>query len=460
MTYNSFLNDCYARYKADWCHQRGVTVAEVNELLGVNGECYVCLEEFEAGEFRDADYMYSLMGPEGYEKWRHHSGALPEKGESAIQVMFNGTHMDTVYVPESEVDATIASIARCGFDNYNQDVKEDYYRLGGVGKPILTFAVVRVAQPSLERETSHEKVADDLVQLLPRLAAAVNAPLLSEAVAFFEDRFDVDRNNERCCCGSLQKLHWILGRDYRHSGLMFDVVAAFEKEYDPEVWTPAACWDFAIKQCVGESAFEAAFDESGTLTQHRIVQTCFESDTDTNDCYADFSSRSFFDLNAAHEYAAKMAQDECEELAEYAGDGIFEVDDSANNDYEVRWYEKKPEARTEGECGIEYVTTYNVYPVVYNEAANWYEYRGFIIIQAEDRVDVTHNGQFLGSQRHVWDGLGLVDDICLACSKDKTCALEAVHKVPLDLIIQYARADENKTARNDREVSKDTELVR
>ena len=67
--YNAFVKVCYEKYKTDWCSERGYKLADVDEETGFNGECYVCLEEFEEFEFQDAEYMKNLLSEDEYEKW-------------------------------------------------------------------------------------------------------------------------------------------------------------------------------------------------------------------------------------------------------------------------------------------------------------------------------------------------------------------------------------------------------
>lgn len=53
MTEGMELNDyLYLLYQEDWCQQRGCNIEELDEEFGINGECYVCLEEFIDNELK------------------------------------------------------------------------------------------------------------------------------------------------------------------------------------------------------------------------------------------------------------------------------------------------------------------------------------------------------------------------------------------------------------------------
>lgn len=67
--YNAFVKECYEKYKADWCSERGYKLADIDEEVGIHGECYACLEEFEEFEFQDAEYMNALLSANDFAKW-------------------------------------------------------------------------------------------------------------------------------------------------------------------------------------------------------------------------------------------------------------------------------------------------------------------------------------------------------------------------------------------------------
>jgi hypothetical protein len=55
------LHELHEKYKQHWCISRGYDVADVDEEVGINGECYACLGEFEKNEFQDEKYMIWLL---------------------------------------------------------------------------------------------------------------------------------------------------------------------------------------------------------------------------------------------------------------------------------------------------------------------------------------------------------------------------------------------------------------
>ncbi len=59
-------SDLYEAYKEDWCKIRGYKLEDVDEEIGINGECYVCFEEFLDNEYRDEDYRQYLSETYGY----------------------------------------------------------------------------------------------------------------------------------------------------------------------------------------------------------------------------------------------------------------------------------------------------------------------------------------------------------------------------------------------------------
>ena len=52
--------DLYWQYVEDWCNQRGYAAKDVDDEYGINGECYVCFEEFCDNEYFDDEYMTEL----------------------------------------------------------------------------------------------------------------------------------------------------------------------------------------------------------------------------------------------------------------------------------------------------------------------------------------------------------------------------------------------------------------
>lgn len=439
MIYNDFLHKCYEFYKKDWCLARDVKVEDVDEEVGINGECYVSINEFETNEFQDEAYMKLLLDTNDFGRWQQLSKTTPAPGEVGVKVFFDGVHMDTVWVPENKIDVTINSLARYGYDNYNADVKEDWERISGsTRKPKLSFQVMRLVNTKDEVDINRKDLALMLMAKFPD-RSVYSEQLIRCCLEEFQRVFEVDTANSSYCCGTLDKLGLMIGRDYRSSDLLFDIAKVFDQEYDPDIWHPQECWEYSIKKVVGEDVFEKAFEEAYCVEKYRVVLTCFDYGCNP---YADCHEGLFANENEAQTKARAMATEECASLNGEDGGpapdvGCFEVDDCANNDFEVRWYSKTPEEREDDCCDIEYVTTYNVYPLMFNEEGSICKYRGFEIKKDEALYNVYKDGTVFGGGDSFLDALMVADDMCLECAKDKTYALEAVHKVPLEVLIKY-----------------------
>ena len=52
--------DLYWQYVEDWCNQRGYAAKDMDDEYGINGECYVCFEEFCDNEYFDDMYIATL----------------------------------------------------------------------------------------------------------------------------------------------------------------------------------------------------------------------------------------------------------------------------------------------------------------------------------------------------------------------------------------------------------------
>jgi hypothetical protein len=52
----------YDLYVNDWCESRGYDLKDYDEEHGFNGESFVCFGEFQDAEFKDEEYMKSLLG--------------------------------------------------------------------------------------------------------------------------------------------------------------------------------------------------------------------------------------------------------------------------------------------------------------------------------------------------------------------------------------------------------------
>lgn len=51
----------FEKYKEDWCKERGYTLSDIDEELGINGECFACYEEFLNNEYKNEEYMLYLI---------------------------------------------------------------------------------------------------------------------------------------------------------------------------------------------------------------------------------------------------------------------------------------------------------------------------------------------------------------------------------------------------------------
>lgn len=69
VSYDYLLKKSYGRYKWDWCKQRGCKPEDVDEEIGINGECFACIEEFENNEYQDREFMRNLLCDEEFGWW-------------------------------------------------------------------------------------------------------------------------------------------------------------------------------------------------------------------------------------------------------------------------------------------------------------------------------------------------------------------------------------------------------
>lgn len=94
---------------------------------------------------------------------------------ACLKVFFDGVHVDSVYIPENEIDSTINSIVREGYDNYNGAVKEDWMQMKEFNpKPKMSFEVEKyldrtvdevladAKDKSSQQETEGEKADKDI----------------------------------------------------------------------------------------------------------------------------------------------------------------------------------------------------------------------------------------------------------------------------------------------------------
>ena len=47
------LRELYEQYKRDWCDARGYKLEDMDEEIGINGECYACFDEWYNNEYRE-----------------------------------------------------------------------------------------------------------------------------------------------------------------------------------------------------------------------------------------------------------------------------------------------------------------------------------------------------------------------------------------------------------------------
>ena len=71
MNYKQILNNAYKKYVEHWCEIRGYKPSDVDPENGINGECYVCLAEFERKEFRDEGVMSKILTDNEFTLWQN-----------------------------------------------------------------------------------------------------------------------------------------------------------------------------------------------------------------------------------------------------------------------------------------------------------------------------------------------------------------------------------------------------
>mgnify|MGYP006874883240 CR=1 FL=1 len=70
MNYKTMVNSAYNKYIRDWCEARGYSPAHVDPETGINGECYVCINEFERNEFQNEEYMSNILTDNEFIMWQ------------------------------------------------------------------------------------------------------------------------------------------------------------------------------------------------------------------------------------------------------------------------------------------------------------------------------------------------------------------------------------------------------
>ena len=70
MNYKTMVNNAYNKYIKDWCEVRGCRPSHVDPETGINGECYVCINEFERNEFQNDEYMSRILSDSEFALWQ------------------------------------------------------------------------------------------------------------------------------------------------------------------------------------------------------------------------------------------------------------------------------------------------------------------------------------------------------------------------------------------------------
>lgn len=70
MGYKKLIHEAYKKYVKDWCEARGYKPEDVDLEIGINGECYVCINEFEQNEFQNEEYMARILSDTEFGMWQ------------------------------------------------------------------------------------------------------------------------------------------------------------------------------------------------------------------------------------------------------------------------------------------------------------------------------------------------------------------------------------------------------
>ena len=70
MNYKQILKNAYEKYIKHWCELRGYNPADVDPETGINGECFVCINEFERNEFQNEEYMARILTDAEFGMWQ------------------------------------------------------------------------------------------------------------------------------------------------------------------------------------------------------------------------------------------------------------------------------------------------------------------------------------------------------------------------------------------------------
>ena len=70
MGYKKLIQEAYKKYVKDWCEARGYNLEDIDFETGINGECYVCINEFEQNEFQNEEYMARILTDIEFGMWQ------------------------------------------------------------------------------------------------------------------------------------------------------------------------------------------------------------------------------------------------------------------------------------------------------------------------------------------------------------------------------------------------------
>ena len=73
---DAILTKAYTAYKKKWNNERGYDITDIDEEIGINGECHVCFAEFEMNEFQDEEYIKNLLDTDDF---KNHKLILKDK---------------------------------------------------------------------------------------------------------------------------------------------------------------------------------------------------------------------------------------------------------------------------------------------------------------------------------------------------------------------------------------------
>lgn len=70
MGYKKLIQEAYKKYVKNWCEARGYSLEDIDLETGINGECYVCINEFEQNEFQNEEYMAKILTDTEFGMWQ------------------------------------------------------------------------------------------------------------------------------------------------------------------------------------------------------------------------------------------------------------------------------------------------------------------------------------------------------------------------------------------------------